>query len=323
VTTTLARTLEDLELHPVRIPMRHRFRRVEHRDAVLIRGPEGWGEFSPFPEYPPAVARRWLTAALESASVAYPRPRRGRVAVNVTIPAVEAATARRLTLESGCHTAKVKVAEPGQTEQEDLARLEAVRDALGPEGGIRVDANAAWDVPTAIARIRAMSRFGLEYVEQPVATIDEMKAVREAVEVPIAADELVRTLPDPAVVAAAGAADVIVVKVQPLGGVGATLELASRIGLPVVVSSALETSVGMAAGVAAAAALPHLPYACGLGTVALLGGDVVTDPLEPRQGWVDVRRPAPDPELLERYHPGKAVGDRMLDRAWEAAKLLT
>lgn len=318
-----ARTLETLELHPVRVPMRHRFRRVDYRQAVLIRGPEGWGEFSPFPEYPPSVAARWLESAMESACVRHPQPVRSRIPVNVTIPAVDPETARRLTLESGCRTAKVKVAEPGQSEADDMARLAAVRDALGDDGRIRVDANAGWDVSTAVSRIDRMSGFALEYVEQPVATIEEMRAVRRAVDVPIAADELVRTLPDPLMVAEQSAADVVVLKVQPLGGVHPTLELAARIGLPVVVSSALETSVGMGAGVAAAGALSDLPFACGLGTVALLAADVVSEPLVPHDGHIDVRRPAPDPDLLRRYHPGRTTGDELIARAREAAKLLS
>lgn len=323
MTADLSNSLESLELHPVRVPMRHRFRRVSQREAVLIRGPSGWGEFSPFSEYPASVAARWLAAALESACVSLPDPVRLRVPVNVTIPAVDPETARRLTSTSGCGTAKVKVAEPGQDESEDLARVEAVREALGPSGRIRVDANAAWDVPTAVARIVRLAEYGLEYVEQPVATIEEMRQVRQACDVLIAADELVRTLPDPLAAAAEGAADVVIVKVQPLGGVRRTLDLAARAGLPVVVSSALETSVGMAAGIAAAAALPELPYACGLGTVSLLAGDVVRQPLQPHGGQVDVRRPEPDPELLERFHPGRERAAEMLRKVLAAAELLT
>lgn len=316
-------TLEGLELHPVRIPMRHRFRRVDHRDAMLIRGPSGWGEFSPFREYPPPVAARWLAAALESACGVLPTPLRHSVPVNVTIPAVDPDTARRLTKESGCSTAKVKVAEAGQTEIDDLARVGAVRDTLGPDGRIRVDANAAWDVPTAVARIDRLADFGLEYVEQPVATIQEMRQVRQEVDVFIAADESIRTLPDPIEVVEEQAADVVVVKVQPLGGVRRTLDIAARVGLPVVVSSALETSVGMAAGVAAAAALDELPYACGLGTVSLLDGDVVDHSLQPEDGQITVRRPAPSPELLARYHPGRDEAADMVRRVRTVAELLT
>jgi len=315
--------LDALGLHPVRIPMRHRFRQVDHRDAVLIEGPAGWGEFSPFPEYPAEVAARWLAAALEAACVGLPEPKRDRIAVNVTVPAVDPDTARRLVRASKARTAKVKVAEPGQTEGDDLARLEAVREALGPDGKLRVDANAAWDVPTAEERIRHMAVYGLEYVEQPVATIEEMRRLRREVDVPLAADELIRRLPDPLVVAEQEAADVVVLKVQPLGGPRRALEVAQRCGLPVVVSSALETSVGMAAGVAVAAALPDLPYACGLGTVSLLASDVVADPLEPCDGYVEVRRPVPDPAALERLRPDDATAAGLIERLRSAGEVLT
>lgn len=315
--------LDALGLHPVRIPMRHRFRQVDHRDAVLIEGPAGWGEFSPFPEYPAEVAARWLAAALEAACVGLPEPKRDRIAVNVTVPAVDPDTARRLVRASKARTAKVKVAEPGQTEGDDLARLEAVREALGPDGKLRVDANAAWDVPTAEERIRHMAVYGLEYVEQPVATIEEMRRLRREVDVPLAADELIRRLPDPLVVAEQEAADVVVLKVQPLGGPRRALEVAQRCGLPVVVSSALETSVGMAAGVAVAAALPDLPYACGLGTVSLLASDVVADPLEPCNGYVEVRRPVPDPAALERLRPDDATAAGLIERLRSAGEVLT
>lgn len=315
--------LDALGLHPVRIPMRHRFRQVDHRDAVLIEGPAGWGEFSPFPEYPAEVAARWLAAALEAACVGLPEPKRDRIAVNVTVPAVDPDTARRLVRASKARTAKVKVAEPGQTEGDDLARLEAVREALGPDGKLRVDANAAWDVPTAEERIRHMAVYGLEYVEQPVATIEEMRRLRREVDVPLAADELIRRLPDPLVVAEQEAADVVVLKVQPLGGPRRALEVAQRCGLPVVVSSALETSVGMAAGVAVAAALPDLPYACGLGTVSLLASDVVADPLESCDGYVEVRRPVPDPAALERLRPDDATAAGLIERLRSAGEVLT
>lgn len=315
--------LEGLEFHPVRVPMRHRFRQLDHREAVLIRGPEGWGEFSPFAEYSPAVTARWLASALESACSPLPTSLRASVPVNVTVPALAPGAAADLVLRSGCRTAKVKVAEPGQDESDDLARVEAVRAALGPSGRIRVDANGAWDVPTAVERIERLSQFRLEYVEQPVATIPELRKVREAVGVSIAADESVRTASDPLEAAEAGAVDIYVVKVQPLGGVARTLSLAENVGLPVVVSSALETSVGMAAGVAAAAAMPELAYACGLGTVTLLEEDVVVNRLEPVAGEIRVDRPQPDPDLIARWRPDRERAAEMLHRLRAAAELLT
>lgn len=302
------------DLRPFRIPMRLRFRGVEHRSGVLVRGEAGWGEFSPFPEYGAAYAARWLAAAREAATVAFPPRRRDRIPVNTTIPAVDPETAARLVRGSGCRTAKVKVAESGQDLADDVARVAAVRDALGSDGGLRVDANGAWDVATAALAITRLARYDLEYVEQPVATLEELRDLRHRVGVPLAADESVRTAEDPLRIRAAGAADVLVLKVQPLGGVHRALEVADAAGLPVVVSSALETSIGLAAGVAFAAALPELPFACGLGTGTLLRGDVVTDPLLPEDGALPVRRPEPDPALLDTWAPQPDEAVDLLDR---------
>ena len=312
-----------LELHPVRIPMRYRFRRIDHREAVLIRGAEGWGEFSPFPDYPPEVTAKWLASALESACGTLPSPPVERIPVNVTVPAVSPELATSITLESGASTAKVKVGEPGQGHAEDEDRVKAVRDALGRNGNIRVDVNATWDVETATERITALERFGLEYVEQPVSTIDEMIELRRRVSVPLAADELVRQSPDPIEVAERDAADILVLKVQPLGGVERVLDVSRRGGLPVVISSALETSVGIYPGLVAAAMLDDLPHACGLGTVALIEGDPTLDPLVPVDGFLDVRRPEPDPELLLRWRPDRDKATEMMRRVRAAAEVLT
>jgi O-succinylbenzoate synthase len=284
------------------IPMRTRFRGITVREGVLLRGPGGWGEWSPFLEYAAEVAEPWLRCAEEAAAGDWPEPVRSSVPVNVTVPAVGPDEAHAIVLRGGCATAKVKVAEPGQTLADDQARVEAVRDALGPSGRIRVDANGAWDVAAAVAAIRVLDRAanGLEYVEQPTAGVEDLAAVRRAVDVPIAADESIRRAADPYRVRDLEAADIAVLKVQPLGGVRACLRIAEDIGLPVVVSSALETSVGITAGVALAAALPDLPYACGLATVQLLTGDVVTRPLLPAAGALAVEAPVVDEESLAR-----------------------
>jgi o-succinylbenzoate synthase len=295
------------------IPMRTRFRGVTRREGALVRGRAGWGEFSPFPEYGPAECARWLAAALEAADEGWPEPRRTRIPVNVTVPAVSPEAAHAIVRASGCRTAKVKVAEPGQSDGDDLARVEAVRDALGPGGRVRVDANGAWDVETAVRMLRALGE--LEYAEQPCATLDELAAVRARVDTPVAADESIRRAEDPLRVRAADAADVVVLKVQPLGGVRAALEVAEACGLPVVVSSAVETSVGLAAGLALAAALPELPYACGLGTLSLLEGDVVRDPLATVDGAIEVRRPQVDEEALTRYEVDGESWRRRVDEA--------
>ena len=318
----LLRTLGDVAA-VVAIPMRTRFRGILVREAALLEGPAGWGEFSPFWDYDGAECRPWLWAAREAAEDGWPDPVRERVPVNVTVPAVGPEQAREVVAGSGCSTAKVKVAEPGQDPAQDEARLEAVRDAVGPGGRVRVDVNGAWDVDTAVRLLRRYERAGggLEYVEQPCATLDELAALRRRVSVPVAADESIRRADDPLRVALAGAADVAVLKVQPLGGVRACLEVAERCGLPVVVSSALETSVGIAAGVALAAALPELPYACGLATVPLLRGDVVDDPLLPVDGHLPVRRPVPSPQLLARWGAGTDAGWRWRQRLEDVAAL--
>src|SRR5580698_5170731 len=283
------------------IPMRTRFRGITVREGALIEGPAGGAECSPFPEYGPRECARWLACALEAAWDGWPAPVRDRVPVNVTVPAVGPEHAHRIVAGSGCRTAKVKVAERGQPEAADLARVEAVRDALGPGGRIRVDANGGWDVDTAVRMLGALGRFGLEYAEQPCATLDELAALRRRVEVPVAADESIRKAEDPLAVRAAGAADIVMLKAQPLGGVAAALRIAEACGLPVVVSSAVESSVGVAAGVALAAALPDLPYACGLATMSLLMGDVTAQPLAEAGGTLPVRAAVVDDVALARY----------------------
>jgi o-succinylbenzoate synthase len=300
-------------MHVVDIPMRVRFRRLDRRIALLLHGTAGWGEFSPFPEYDDRIASRWLAAAREAADLGWPQPRRDHIPVNTTVPAVGPQQAHAMVVASGCSTAKVKVAEPGQSLADDEARVEAVRDALGPAGKLRVDANAAWTVDEAEAALTVLSRYDLEYAEQPVLTLEEMAALRRRVDVRLAADESIRTAADPLRVAGLEAADVVVLKVQPIGGVRACLRVAAACGLPVVVSSAIETSVGIAAGLALAAALPDLPYACGLGTVPLIDGDVCASPLVPVGGSLPVGPVEPDPELLARW-----AADDQLTQFWRA-----
>nr|WP_063041043.1 o-succinylbenzoate synthase [Nocardia grenadensis] len=296
------------EVHVYAIPLRSKFRGITVREGVLLRGPRGWGEFCPFAEYADHEAAHWLDTTLEQITVGWPEPVRDRIPVNCTVPAVGPDRAHDLVAGSGCRTAKVKIADHPGSLPEDLARVEAVRSALGPGGAIRVDANAVWDVPTAVRHIREIDRAagGLEYVEQPCRTVDELADVRRRVEVPIAADESIRRAEDPLRVAVAGAADIAVLKCTPLGGVRRALRVAAAAGLPCVISSALETSVGLAAQLALAGALPELGHACGLGTVNLFEGDIVTESLRPVDGFLPVPRsaPEPDPELLEKYrHP--------------------
>jgi len=283
------------------LPMRTRFRGITVREGVLIPGAAGWGEWSPFLEYDAEVAEPWLRCAEEAAAGDWPAPLRDSVPVNVTVPAVGPEQAHATVLRGGCRTAKVKVAEPGQTLADDQARLEAVRDAIGPDGKVRIDVNGLWDLDTAVASIPALDRAagGLEYVEQPVASVEDLARVRRAVSVPIAADESIRRAADPYRVRDLEAADVAVLKVQPLGGVRACLRIAEDIGLPVVVSSALETSLGIAAGVALAAALPELPYACGLNTRSLLAADLVTNSVRAVAGSIPVTDVRVEETLLD------------------------
>ena len=305
------------------IKLRTRFRGIDTREGLIWRGSVGWAEWSPFLDYSAADSVRWLRAAMEAAEEGWPSPVRARVPVNCTIPAVGPELAHRLAASSGCRTAKVKVGELGQSLTDDLARLEAVRDALGPAGRVRVDANCAWDIETAATALRALSRFDLEYAEQPCASIEELaqlrlRLARAGVDVPIAADESIRRSEDPYRVVELGAADIAVLKVQPLGGVRACLQIAERIGLPVVVSSALETSVGIRAGLALAAALPELPYACGLNTVALLTDDVAEPPLLAAGGELPVGDLGVDRARLSALRATKQVAE-----SWQARLVRT
>ncbi|ANC31276.1 Muconate cycloisomerase 1 [Isoptericola dokdonensis DS-3] len=307
-------------------PLRTRFRALDVRDGVLLRGDAGWGELSPFWDYDDAESLAWLRAAREAADVGFPPAVRDRVPVNVTVPAVGPERAREIVLASGgCRTAKVKVAQllaDGTLEplHAEVERLEAVRAAFVeagvPDAAVRIDANGAWDVDDAVRRIARLDAAsgGLEYVEQPCADVAGLAAVRRRVDVPVAADESIRRAADPLRVVREEAADVVVLKVQPLGGVRACLDLAEQVGLPVVVSSALESSVGLAAGVALAAALPALPYACGLATSQLLVHDVTAEPLLPVDGALPLRPVAPDAAALAAAVPPPDVEARWLAR---------
>ncbi len=297
------------------IPMPTTFRGITRREGMVFEGPAGWAEFSPFLDYDARESGPWLAAAIESAEREWPRALRSLVPVNCTVPAVGPEQAAAIVRRSGCSTAKVKVAEKGQSLADDIERVEAVRDAIGPRGHVRVDANGGWTVDEAVAAIAALSMaaHGLEYVEQPTASVEDLAAVRRRVDVPIAADESIRRAADPLRVVRLEAADIAVLKVAPLGGVHACLRIAEQIGLPVVVSSAVDTSIGLAAGLALAAALPELPYACGLATTSLLDGDVVASPLVPVDGFLSVGRQVLDPAAY-----GAVAADGETDARWQA-----
>ncbi len=303
--------------------LRTRFRGINERQGMVWRGDAGWGEWSPFLDYQGLELVPWLHAAVEAAERGWPAPLRTEIPVNSTVPAVGPEPAHEFARASGCRTAKVKVAERGQTLADDASRLEAVRDALGPAGKIRIDANGGWGLDEAVHAIRELARFDLEYVEQPCASIDELADLRRrlalaGLNVAIAADESIRRAQDPYQVAKQAAADIAVLKVQPLGGVRACLEIADRIGLPVVVSSALETSIGIRAGLALAAALPELPYACGLNTVALLADDLAKEPLIAVDGVIKVGDLAVAEAALDKHRP-----DSVVQRFWQARLVQT
>ncbi|MCB1292020.1 MAG: o-succinylbenzoate synthase [Mycobacterium sp.] len=306
-------SVEDLldRLHVLALPMRVRFRGITVREVALIDGPSGWGEFGAFLEYQPPEAAHWLASAIESAYGVRPPVRRRRIPVNATVPAVGPdEVAAVLARFPGATTAKVKVAEPGQTLADDVARVDAVRAVIPT---VRVDANGGWTPDEAVAAAAALTAEGaLEYIEQPCPMVAELAEVRRRVDVPIAADESIRKAADPLAVVRAGAADIAVLKVAPLGGVGALLDIAAHIDIPVVISSALDSAVGIGAGLAAAAALPRLEHACGLGTGGLFVSDVAD--LVPVDGSLPVGEVVPDPARLADLAASPQRRDWWIDR---------
>ncbi|MDZ7579013.1 MAG: o-succinylbenzoate synthase [Candidatus Nanopelagicales bacterium] len=288
-----------------RVRLRTRFRGLEFRDGVVLLGPGGAGEFSPFADYDQRADALWLGSALEAAYGEWPAAVRNFVPVNAIVPAVgpdaAAELTRRAIREAGCRTIKVKVASPEEGSAADEARVAAVRGVLDDDlgagvGRIRVDANGCWDVDTAIERIRVLAEYGLEYVEQPCRTAGELSWLRGRLDVPVAADELVRR--DGMVTDLARFADIAILKAPALGGVARTLRIAETVGVPVVISGAMDTSIGLACGVAAAAALPDLAHDCGLGTGELLADDLVVNTTLPRNGGLRVERPTVEDEVL-------------------------
>jgi o-succinylbenzoate synthase len=310
---------------PFAVPLRMPFRGVTRRLGLLIEGPTGWGEFAPFDDYPPARAARWLEAAIEAAYAGWPAPVRDWVAVNAIVPAVPAEQVAGLLAATSPATVKVKVTADISA---DEARVAAVRAAVGPDARIRLDVNAGWTMAQALAELPILDRAagGVEYVEQPLASLAQIAELRRSTGIPVAVDESIRLAADPfdpALLAQVRAgADVAVLKVAPLGGVRVVLRLAELLGMPVVISGAMDTSVGLAAGIAAAVALPAEPLACGLGTGTLLAGDVVCLPVVPRTGRLAPMRVTPDQAALRvaaaALQPGEARAlTRRLQTAWE------
>lgn len=280
------------------VPMRVKFRGVTHREVMLFEGPHGWTEWSPFLEYEDTEAAPWLRAAIEFGWAQTPALKTSTIAVNATLAAVSPdLVEEQLSAFGKFHTVKIKVAEPGQTIEDDLARLRRVHE-LHPSAAIRLDANGGFDVETAIelAKQLAIESIDLQYFEQPVKTIAELAEVRlklARIGTRVAADESVRKVSDPLAVAHANAADVLVIKAQPLGGIASALDITREANLPVTVSSALETSVGISMGLHLAAALEVESFDAGLGTVALLAEDVCEEPLIARDSTLRVQRVLP------------------------------
>ena len=311
----------------VALPLRTRFRGLEEREVLLFEGPNGWAEWSPFVEYPDEEAAVWLAAAIDFAYADLPPLHRDRIAVNATLPAVEADLVERVLANFGdFSTVKIKVAETGQTLADDVSRIQRVRE-LYPTAKIRLDANGGFEIETAVELVSKLAGLGieLEYFEQPVSSIAEMAELRlqlTRMGVLIAADESVRKVSDPLAVAQANAADILVLKAAPLGGIARALEIAREAELPVVVSSALDSSVGLSMGAHLAAALPELKFDCGLATSALLAGDVTREPLRAENGYIDVRRVEVDQAKLEVFKAQDHREDWWLERLERVYRLL-
>ncbi len=290
---------------PFRVSLTSTFRAIDHRAGLLIQGPAGWGEFSPFADYDPDRDGYWLSAALESAFLGWPQPVRDRVGVNAIMPVRSPEqtqiAAQEAVTRYGCRTIKVKVADPNESQQRECQRIAAVRAALDqawPDGSgrIRLDANAGWSLTTARERLDQLGQFDIEYVEQPCRTRADLAALHRDKLVPVAVDETIRI--DRAFTAVSEIADVAIVKVAPLGGSSAALAVADRLDVPVVISGAMETSVGLAASLATAAALPQSRFDHGLGTGVLLATDVTQPTLVPSDGELRPIAVAPDRGLL-------------------------
>ena len=311
----------------VSLPLRTKFRGLTDREIVLFEGPNGWAEWAPFIEYPDEEAASWLSSAIDFAYGQLPELHRDRIPVNATLPAVAPELVEKVLSRYGNFaTVKIKVAESGQTMQDDLDRIQAVRD-LYPDAKIRLDANGGFDISTALDLANRLIELAvpLEYLEQPVATIAEMAELKLQVNrigIKIAADESVRKVSDPLAVAQANAADILVLKAAPLGGINRALEIAREAGLPVVISSAIDSSIGLSMGAHLAAAIPDLQFDCGLATSALLAGDVTRDPIAAKDGYIDVRRVAVEKLNLETFKAEEHREDWWLERLERVFKLL-
>jgi O-succinylbenzoate synthase len=262
-------------LRVIALPMKTKFRGITVREVALIKGPHGWGEFSPFLEYDDAESASWLASAIEAATTPKPKLYRTSVAINGTIPALNEPADLKRVVDSfpGVKTFKVKV---GNDLAEDLARVNVIRN-LQPQAKIRIDVNGLWSVDQAEAFLSAVG--DIEYVEQPCATIEELRELKSRTSVKIVGDEVLRKAADPFAIDFTGAIDYLMLKVQPLGGIKRAQALAEHHNLPVVVSSALESAIGINYGLTLAASFETMNFNCGLGTGSLLAADVAQLPI--------------------------------------------
>ncbi len=283
-----------------------KFRGLTHREVLLFKGAKRWAEFSPFIEYSDQEASNWLQAALSFANEDLPKLHRSSIGVNATLPAVDPDQVEQVLSRFGdFSTVKIKVAETGQTIISDVLRVLKVASSY-PNCKLRLDANGNFTPEQALELLAQLPLDRLDYFEQPCASIDELVELRTTLRhlglnVLIAADESIRRASDPIEVARRGAADIVMLKVQPLGGIERSLEIAAQSGMKTVVSSALETSIGLSQGAYLAAALPELEYDCGLGTLSLMESDITAEPLTPVAGFITPREIEPDAKLLEKY----------------------
>jgi len=303
-------SIESLARHavPFQVELGQRFRATHCRTGLVFAGPSGWGEFAPFVDYDDAIAGRWLAGALEAAFGTWPEPVRSQVPVNAIIPAATIDVARQMTssavTDMGMTTFKIKVGQgDGQSATADLARVAAVRatlDELGIEGAIRIDANAGWTLAQAVELAKQFDEAarGLDYIEQPCATLEDNAQLRSATHVRIAIDEGLRLARDLDVDLLRQAADVLIVKSIPMGGLRIALEAIRAVQLPVVISGSMDTSVGLTSGIALAGAVENLYGACGLGTGTLLATDLIAEHLVPVGGTLEVARITPNDRSL-------------------------
>jgi O-succinylbenzoate synthase len=302
---------------------------MTERELLVFEGPNGWSEWAAFTEYADEEASLWLEAALEWGYGTVPKPKRTEVRVNAILPAINGEEIAKLLSRAGkFETVKIKVSESGQQMTDDISRIQEVKN-LYPEAKLRLDANGGFQIPEAQELIEKLSALGikLEYFEQPVKTIAELAELRleiskRGLETLVAADESVRKSSDPLAVETAAAADILVLKSAPLGGIAKSLEVAASSKLPIVPSSAMQSSIGLAAELHFAASLDELVFDAGLGTLNLFAGDLVRNPLRPENGVLEVRREDLNTSALEIFNAEDHRYDWWIERLERCGRLI-